>query len=42
MKKKSPYAMALAFLGSLAILIPSDIVVAEPQASGQHAGEVSA
>src|SRR6266403_4809831 len=41
MKKKSPYAMALAFLGSLAILIPSDIVVAEPQASGQHAGEVS-
>jgi len=41
MKKKSPYAIALAFLGSFAILIPADIVVAEPQAGGQKAGEVS-
>lgn len=41
MKKKSPCAIALAFLGSFAILIPADIVVAEPQAAGQKAGEVS-
>jgi hypothetical protein len=41
MEKKSPYAIALAFLGSFAILIPADIVVAEPQAGGQKAGEVS-
>ncbi|HLK03905.1 MAG TPA: FecR family protein [Candidatus Acidoferrum sp.] len=40
MKKKSPCAMALAFLASFAILIPSDIL-AEPQAAGQKAGEVS-
>lgn len=40
MKKKSPYASALAFLASFVILIPTDIAAA-PQAAGQKAGEVS-
>jgi len=40
MKTKSPCAMALAFFASFLILIPNDIV-AEPQAGGQKAGEVS-
>lgn len=40
MKTKSPCAVALAFFASFLILIPSDIV-AEPQAGGQKAGEVS-
>lgn len=40
MKKKSPCAIALAFLSSFAILIPTDIF-AEPQAAGQKAGQVS-
>jgi len=40
MKKQSPCAISLAFLASLAILIPSD-VYAMPQAAGQKAGEVS-
>ena len=40
MKKQSPCAISLAFLASLAILIPSD-VFAMPQAAGQKAGEVS-
>ena len=40
MKKQSPCAIFLAFLGSLAILIPSD-ALAVPQAAGQKAGVVS-
>jgi len=40
MKKHSPCAVALAFLASWAILIPTDIF-ADPQAAGQKAGEVS-
>src|SRR5258705_11671960 len=40
MKTKSPCAIALAFFASFLILIPNDIV-AEPQAGGQKAGEVS-
>jgi len=40
MKTKSPYAFGLALLLSLLISIPADIW-AEPQAAGQHAGEVS-
>src|SRR5580704_3399679 len=40
MKTKSPFALALAFLLSLAIAIPADIS-AEPQAGGQRAGEVA-
>jgi len=40
MRTKSPYAIALAFFASFLILIPNDIV-AEPQAGGQKAGEVS-
>ena len=40
MKKKSPCAIAVAFLSTFAILIPTDIF-AEPQAAGQKAGEVS-
>jgi len=40
MKTKSPCAVALAFFASFLILIPRDIV-AEPQAGGQKAGEVS-
>src|SRR5579859_2736683 len=40
MKTKSRCAMALAFFASLLILIPSDMM-AEPQAGGQRAGEVS-
>lgn len=38
--KKSPCAIALAILSSIAILIPPEIF-AEPQAAGQRAGEVS-
>jgi hypothetical protein len=40
MKTKSPCVFALAFLLSLTIAIPADIS-AEPQAAGQHAGEIS-
>ena len=40
MQTKSPCAVALAFFASFLILIPNDIV-AEPQAGGQKAGEVS-
>jgi len=40
MQTKSPCAVALAFFASFLILIPRDIV-AEPQAGGQKAGEVS-
>jgi len=40
MKNQSPFALALAFLLSLVITIPADIS-AEPQAGGQHAGEIS-
>ncbi len=40
MRTKSPYPIALAFFASFLILIPNDIV-AEPQAGGQKAGEVS-
>ena len=40
MKTKSPCAVALAFFASFLILFPRDIV-AEPQAGGQKAGEVS-
>ena len=40
MKKQSPCAISLAFLASLAILIPPDLF-AEPQAAGQKAGQVS-
>src|SRR5215467_15899376 len=40
MKKHSHCAVALAFLASWAILIPTDIF-ADPQAAGQKAGEVS-
>jgi len=40
MKTKSPCAIALAFLSTFVILIPTDIL-AEPQAGGQKAGEVS-
>ena len=40
MQTKSPCAVALAFFASFLILIPNDMV-AEPQAGGQKAGEVS-
>ena len=40
MKTKSPFALGLALLLSLTIAIPADIS-AEPQTSGQRAGEVS-
>src|ERR1700757_1469621 len=40
MKKKSPYAFGLALLLSLFIAVPTD-VIADPQAAGQRAGEVS-
>src|SRR5260221_9492911 len=40
MRTKSPYPIALAFFASFLILIPHDIV-ADPQAGGQKAGEVS-
>ena len=40
MKTKSPFALALAFLLSLLMAVPADIS-AEPQASGQKAGEIA-
>jgi ferric-dicitrate binding protein FerR (iron transport regulator) len=40
MKTKPPYAFGLALLATLAIVLPNDIL-AEPQAAGQRAGEVS-
>jgi len=40
MKNKSPFALALASLLALLMAVPADIF-AEPQAGGQHAGEIS-